>query len=296
MGKKLVESMSAAAREAGGARATRSDRVSHYRDFAKWATQEANIQIRDVSRIKEKHVRAYFQARSAQGLSKGTLQNRAASLRAALRGTGSEYGRIAASKLTNRDLGIDGRSRTGSKTAMTPERYEQAREALLSRGYEREAAGLALAATLGLRAEEVVQCHRSLATWERRLTEGRDQVQVRVIHGTKGGRPRDVRVHDRERTLAAVREARSLAGRGYLIRGKSPTLKSAVSRWHNTMHRVAGLRGAEAPHALRYAYTRTGVERYQGEGYSPGEARALASGDLGHGDGRGRWVASTYIR
>ncbi|WP_019624939.1 integrase domain-containing protein [Thioalkalivibrio thiocyanoxidans] len=291
---KIVDSMSAAARDAGGARATRSDRESHYRDFAAWAHQEANIQIRDVSRIKEKHIRAYFQARSEQGLSKGTLQNRAASLRAALRGTGSEYGRIAADKLTNSELGIDGRSRIGTKTAMSPERYEQAREALLSRGYEREAAGLALAASLGLRAEEVVQSHRSLATWERRLEEGRDQ--VRVIHGTKGGRPRDVRVHDRERTLAAVREARSLAGRGYLIRSASPTLASAMDRWHNTMHRVAGLRGKEAPHALRYAYTRTGVDRYQGEGYTQGESRALASGDLGHGDGRGRWVSSTYLR
>ena len=52
----------------------------------------------------------------------------------------------------------------------------------------------------------------------------------------------------------------------------------------------------EAGHSLRYAFARDQLAGYQAQGYSLDEARALTSMDLGHGDGRGRYVERVYSR
>ncbi|MGH8040453.1 MAG: hypothetical protein ACREPN_00220 [Rudaea sp.] len=49
-------------------------------------------------------------------------------------------------------------------------------------------------------------------------------------------------------------------------------------------------------HALRYAFAHDQYRRYRAEGFSNREALAALSKDLGHGDGRGRWVKSVYLR
>jgi len=57
------------------------------------------------------------------------------------------------------------------------------------------------------------------------------------------------------------------------------------------MHRL-GVQG----HALRYAFVRARVDAYLQNGIPMAEALARTSMDLGHGDGRGRWVKSVYLR
>lgn len=57
-----------------------------------------------------------------------------------------------------------------------------------------------------------------------------------------------------------------------------PDLKSAMDYWHNHLG-DAGLTGEYSPHSLRYAW-----------------ALAVTSTDLGHGDGRGKYIEQVYNR
>ncbi|WP_129648590.1 hypothetical protein [Peristeroidobacter agariperforans] len=47
-------------------------------------------------------------------------------------------------------------------------------------------------------------------------------------------------------------------------------------------------------HSARYAFAEERMRVYRDVGSSEREARAATSLDLGHGDGRGRYVASIY--
>jgi len=47
---------------------------------------------------------------------------------------------------------------------------------------------------------------------------------------------------------------------------------------------------------LRRAFCRDNYEYYLGEGHTVKEALMLCSRDLGHGEGRGRWVWNNYLR
>ena len=95
---------------------------------------------------------------------------------------------------------------------------------------------------------------------------------------------------DPERALAEVREARDvLRTEGRLAQGA--TLKQATTWYRNAMHRL-GVQG----HALRYAWARERMDAYRADGIGTSEALARTSMDLGHGDGRGRWVKMVYLR
>ena len=98
---------------------------------------------------------------------------------------------------------------------------------------------------------------------------------------------------DREAVRQAVKEALNIAGKrdGHLI--DKPDLKSAMDYWHNQAARI-GLAGAYSPHSLRYAWAQDALHHYLAQGFSRKEALAMVAMDLGHGDGRGRYVAQVY--
>ncbi|HBY0038733.1 TPA: DNA-binding protein, partial [Klebsiella pneumoniae] len=164
-------------------------------------------------------------------------------------------------------------------------------------GYLQTAPGLAaslqLARVMGLRGQEAVQCCQSLKTWDKQLEKGAERLSV--IFGTKGGRPRIAQVIDREAVRQAVKEALNIAGKrdGHLI--DKPDLKSAMDYWHNHL-RDAGLTGEYSPHSLRYAWAQDAIQHYQEQGLSHKEALAVTSTDLGHGDGRGKYIEQVYNR
>ncbi|MCK8208484.1 DNA-binding protein, partial [Erwinia amylovora] len=60
--------------------------------------------------------------------------------------------------------------------------------------------------------------------------------------------------------------------------------------------RESGMTGIHAPHSLRNAYSQDAVNYHLENGMSLKEAEALVSMDLGHGDGRGAYVARVYNR
>ncbi|MBB9446857.1 DNA-binding protein, partial [Escherichia coli] len=44
----------------------------------------------------------------------------------------------------------------------------------------------------------------------------------------------------------------------------------------------------------RYAWAQDAIRHYLAQGFSEKESLALTATDLGHGDGRGRWVKQVY--
>lgn len=187
--------------------------------------------------------------------------------------------------MSNAALGIRGASRIGSKTAITDDAYAELRQAIADEGLR---ALVGLERHLGLRAMEAIRGRDSLVQWERRLADGHGNIEV--VFGTKGGKVRTTHLPNPANALAAVREAISvLDTQRRLAQGK--TLKQAEAWYRNAMHRL-GVQG----HSLRYAFARERVEAYLQNGIPMAEALARTSMDLGHGDGRGRWVKMVYLR
>lgn len=275
-----------AAHKAGGSTKTRDARTKSVTNFARWC-QGRNIQTRHVTDIKAKFVGQYIDSLRERGLSARTCQNRMAHLRAAIAAVGGR------NMPTNKQLGIDGARRAPARTAMTADTYVAARAILAQRGQAGTRAALALQRYCGLRASEAIQSWRSLATWERQLSRGAETIHV--LHGTKGGRPRDSHPVDRASALAAIREAKAVctANGGKLVIG--PSLASARSRYEREC-RNAGLSGQQAPHAARYAYARDRLTAYKQQGYDQREAKSAVAQDLGHGSGRDRWVSRVYLK
>lgn len=275
-----------AAYKAGGSTKTIDTRCQTVAAYARWCRTQ-NIQTRHVADVKARHVGAYINNLRERGISDRTCQNRMAHLRAAIKAVGGR------NMPTNQQLSIDGAPRSAARTAMTHETYATARRVLAGHGHEGARAALALQRTLGLRAGEAIQSWRSLTTWQRQLE--RSAATITVLHGTKGGRPRDSHPVDRKTALAAIQEARAAckANCGKLIAGK--TLTAARSRYERQC-RNAGLSGKQAPHSARYAYARDRLAAYVKQGFDLREAKSAVSQDLGHGSGRDRWVSQIYLR
>lgn len=292
MSKKLSKQLVTLARQGGGSFKTVSDRSKIASRFSE-RLATLNIQIRDVSHIKTKHIENYILSRQDENISSRTLQNEMAAIRSILsQGGRNVLANPSHEKLSNQALNISGASREGTKVAISDERLK---ETILTvsekdRGI---AIGIQLARYLGLRAEETVQSAKSINTWRKSLQAGENN--VRVVFGTKGGRPRDATVFQKEKVLSLLNEAaRYVEGNnGKLI--DKPSLHQSLDRYHNVL-RESGMTGVHSPHSLRYAYSQDAVNYHLGNGMSRKEAEALVSMDLGHGDGRGAYVARVYNR
>lgn len=287
---KLNKNLKTLARQAGGSFKTVSDRMKIADRFAE-RLLKLNVQIRDIKNIRTGHIELYMKSRLSEEISRRTLQNEMSAIRALLRVAGKTFmANPAHEKLSNQALGISETSRDGTKVAI-PENYFRQVLTSVEKKDEGVAYALRLSRLLGLRTEETVQSAKSLRTWKKALFNGDEK--IRVVFGTKGGRPRDTTVLDREATLSAINAALKhlKENNGKLI--DKPSLHTAIERYRNVV-REAGLTGKYAPHSLRYAYSVDVMNLHMKNGFSKEEAQALASMDLGHGDGRGHYVARVY--
>lgn len=278
------------ARQSGGSFKTVADRS---RIAARLAEQmlKLNIQIRDVNHIKTHHIENYVRSRLAEDISKRTLQNEMAALRAILATAGrTKLADPKHEKLSNEALNLSGASRAGSKTAITDERFHEALVLVRSKD-EGVALAMEIARYLGLRTEEAVQSAKSLKTWQQTLARGGER--LRVVFGTKGGRPRDTTVVRRDELVRSLNAAVAYSSEhgGKLV--DKAGLRCAIDRYRNVA-KHAGLIGKEAPHSLRYAYSHEATEWHMKNGLSRKEAEAMVSMDLGHGDSRGAYVNKVY--
>lgn len=286
--KSLQQQLTNNARQASGAHKTVHHRQMMMKRFGQYL-KDNNIQIHDISQIKVSYIEGYIQTRLSQGISKRTLQNEMSAIRQTLRA--ADRNKLADHpRLSNPALGLSGASRKGTKVAISQAQYQAIHEEALQKS-PALAATLNIAVILGLRGEEAVQSCQSMKTWQKALLQGK--TTLHVVFGTKGGRPRDVRIINPQKTLQAVNNALAIMSQqsGKLI--DKPNLKKAMNYWRNSTYRL-GLTGQIAPHSLRYAFTQEQVGQYLKQSYSEQEALAKVSIDLGHGDGRGRFIKLVY--
>lgn len=279
------------AQQAGGSYKTVDDRIRLAQRFCERLVLAQNVQIRRVEQLKARHIEGYVRERLAQGITKRSLQNEMAAVRCILKQAGRD--RLAQSeRLNNRSLGLSAASRSGTKRAITPEYYHH----VLETAHIKDpglAAALELSRLMGLRSQEAVQSAQSLKTWRQALDRG--ETWLTVVFGTKGGRPRETIILDAGAVKKALDTALAVAEdrHGRLI--DKPDLKSAMKYWHSQASGL-GLTGAYSPHSLRYAWAQDAIRHYLAQGFSEKEALAMTAMDLGHGDGRGRYVAQVYGR
>ncbi|MEC5344236.1 integrase domain-containing protein [Brenneria populi] len=286
----LEQEMKTLARQAGGSHKTVHDRMALAQRFCKRLLAQ-NVQIRRVEQLKARHIESYVRERLAQNITKRSLQNEMAALRCLLKQAGRD--RLATSeRLSNKSLGLSGASRNGTRQAITKEHYRQVLETARAKDAGM-AAALELSRLMGLRSQEAVQCAQSLRTWKQALE--RDETRLTIVFGTKGGRSRETIILDVGAVRKALENALAVAEQrnGRLI--DKPDLKSAMKYWHGQASRI-GLTGAYSPHSLRYAWAKDAIRHYLAQRFSEKEALALVAMDLGHGDGRGRYVAQVYGR
>ncbi|QHP79384.1 DNA-binding protein [Pectobacterium odoriferum] len=287
---KLNKNLVTLARDGGGSFKTLNDRMKIADRFAE-RLKRLNVQIRDAKNIKPRHIEMYIRSRQDEKISIRTLQNEMSAIRSILRAAGKTImANPENEKLSNQALGISGASRDGSKVAIPDNVYQSILEKV-SAADKGAAAAMELSRLLGLRTEETIQSVKSLKTWQKALQNGDEK--VRIVFGTKGGRPRDTTIIEREKLINAVNNAIHITSEnnGRLI--NRPALHLAIEQYRNIV-REAGLVGKYAPHSLRYAYTQDATKLHLKNGFSKEEADALVSMDLGHGDGRGRYVARVY--
>lgn len=279
----------------GGSHGTQESRSGTFKTFAR-VMRETNFGIHSAAQIGGKHLQAFVRHRLASGIASRTLAKEMSHLRAVLEHVGKQ-GLACNPAYSNRALGIPQGSRTGTKQPLSDAQIRAFQERMERLDRPDVGAILELQRALGLREIEAIRAGQTdtLLRWQRELTE---RGCVRVFDGTKGARPRDVHPADVGRALAAVQRAKEIleaCGRRYLLacaEGVETTgLKQAAKVYSNICHR-AGLQS----HAARYAFAQERMQAYRNDGYSAREARVATSLDLGHGDGRGRYVASVYAR
>ena len=278
----------------GGSHLTREARVRTAVKFSEIMYSEGFTHLVKVEDIAGKQIRAYVSARKSTGVSIRTLQNELSHIRSFLDAVGKST-ITHASELSNESLGISGGSRVGKKTAMSDNQLQTICLKAIKQGRPGMAAILSIERYIGLRGNEAI--HAKPDTIERWIKEIHEKDNITVISGTKGGKARNVNIFDRTKALSILAEALDIAKNqgGFLViranRLPAGGLKEARAIYHSWANR-AGIQ----PHAARYAFAREQAQRYVSRGFSDREAAKSVSLDLGHGDGRGRWVKSVYLK
>lgn len=280
------------ARKGAGGYATIADRQRVARYFLNHL-KDTGIKLRSVDALKVRYVESYIAYRKTQNISHRTLQNEMSVFRGIFTAAGKH--RLADpdnERLSNKALGISGVNRDGTKTALTREEFSKAFNEIekQDRGV---AATMRLAFVFGLRTKEAVEACKSISTWKRAIENG--DKSIRVVFGTKGGRPRDTTIIDRDEARRAIiyaeKEARERNGRFI----DKPGIHQAINRYRYFV-RKAGLTGEKAPHSMRYNFARELSSFHKKQGFNENEVMAMISMDLGHGDGRGRYIRQVYYR
>lgn len=289
---RIKSSLRGAIAKMGGAHLTLEARKRTTDRFVEICFSNGFVHLTTPLDIVGKHLRSYFDVRIAEGIQARTLQNEASHLRGILRAVGRNA--VANEpKLTNAALGINGGSRIGKKRAMTAEELDCFVQ--LSNKLKRPGIGalLCLEWHLGLRGNEAI--HAPVDTLERWDDELGRSGKIIVLAGAKGGRTRTVNICDVDAAQKAVRNALAIAREQgeFLVarRDGKPVggLKQARCIYHSWCQR-----NGIVPHAARYAFAQAQFATYRRKGYGKREALIAVSRDLGHGDGRGRWIKMVY--
>lgn len=285
-----IQSACSAALTAGGSALTRRARVATAEKFIEFLYAN-NVQVPSVKNVHVRHVLLFINDRRT-ACKPRRLTNIMSHIRQMLRA--ADCRQLAGNPLlTSKALQISGASRCGTNHAVT----EGADRCILDEAAKSNDyifAAVRLQRELGLRAQEAVMSGPSLARWEAELLHGD---QVWVVAGTKGGRPRHTRPVKRESAMDAIRYATGvmkIAQRENLF--PQTTLKQAVRRYQNVWYTRLSPASEErhTSHSYRYAYAQDRLLQCLSAGMSKRDALATVAMDLGHGDGRGRYIRQVY--
>jgi hypothetical protein len=280
-----------------GKKSTRT-RVERHRLFARLEAfaKEHRFHQMTPQTMTLKQVKMFIDS-TCETASPRAMQNIMSHIRTAVRGAGRAH--VADSpEWGNKALNLESEpgDRTGQHRALSESELQAAYAKAATLGAPgRELVALAeLQRSIGLRAQEAVQSAGSLAAWKAALEGGRPLL---VSKGTKGGRARTTVIPEplRERAQRAVDAALALSREngGKLV--PSTSLKGALDRYSHACVDV-GLRGDASSHALRVSFAHDAYHAYIKQGYAEAAALSALSCDLGHGDGRGRYVKGIYCR
>ena len=264
--------------------ATHTQRFGEFRDFCK------ENGIGRMERVTPELVREYGQIQAdrvdAGEISPAYAQNLVSSVNSVMKAaTRNEWRSVSPTKECN----IPARNNVRTTPTVGRENAERGVQALREQGLERQAAMVALARDLGLRAKEA-----SLFDAKTALQQAENQGKISITDGTKGGRERELTIQN-ERQLETLRTAAAVQGDG---RGVMPADKNWV-QWQRgglkegreALQNAVGCRGY---HELRaeYACQRYGALTGNVSPCNGGtitdrqadlEARQTIAEELGHG-------------
>lgn len=285
--------------KAAGSKGTVDAVQSTARDFILYLKM-SNNQIRHAKNIKVRDLEGYGQYlldKVDDGLILvRTAQNKMAHMRKMLRKLG-KFGVVNHERTQNEAIGLTGGDRSGKHRALTDEEFQSYYHEVKKRN-EDSAFVMLMQRGFGLRAQEAIRaCNKMVLT--RILRDINLGNKVLIVEGTKGGRPRRVSNHNSNILKEIIQLGLSIlkrSGRKYVLNGAGGNLKSALDRYLRDLS-SAGMKGEISSHSLRYSWAQESMRLHiQYSGVSYREALILVSLDLGHGDGRGRFILQIYGR
>jgi hypothetical protein len=293
----------------GGARDTKVQRKRICENFIEWCFKHGYL-FNSMKEVTLEMLQDYFKALQQEDISVATQHNRLSAILKTIKMLQPKTVQSNKAKTTYTDsdgindilainskiVGLAPRDRSGTKLPIPDEFFQTvlAQAACLADPEPGFVIALKLQRLLGHRGLESLM---SVADLEKYALEAVDFINIPVIRGTKGGRPRVTTIIQTKalETLLVIREALGFMRKngGYLIVCGQNGIKSAMSKYHRLSKEV-GLVGEYAPHSLRYAYCVDKIIELRDAGCNRKEAMSLAANFLGHGDGRGRYISMVY--
>lgn len=274
---------------AGGSHSTVEARTRIIMQLVNNLRYEQNVQIRNISQLKEKNIENWLRSGREKGLSPRTLQNRLTAVRAVLK-EAERYDTISRLQNIAKKVGFAGAPRDGVRK---PPSEEQINRMLSNVNHQGVRICLELMGEFGLRQKEAIMSAASLEKWLKDISSDRHG-RFQLVQGSKGGRPREIWPNDPQRAAALVSKAIEFcrSNGGKLIEGD---LKQALGKF-NRVAAQGGFTRLHSPHSLRYAFAQRTIDRLMQHGWDKRLALSFTSQVLGHGDGRGRWIDQVYSR
>lgn len=276
-----------------GSYGTRNCAISTWRTLDKFINKMGWIGVTPIS-ITPKQIRLFLEHQSLTCTDR-TIQNQAAHIRRALRGAGRKLGNIRDPKnpFSPERLNIKKASRIGGRPAINMALHES----LLSSMPEEIRILTGLQINIGLRLQEAIMAGPSLKNWLQIINKPEFELRggfLPVRHGSKGGRPRFCFIFSDRRIIMKdlICSAIELLKNNKLLQKKS--LKTARNHYSHCLRKL-GLVGCNSSHSLRRRFAQDQYLRYRESIMDESTALINLSQDLGHGDGRGRWVHNNYL-
>lgn len=272
-----------------GGTTTRMRMKSTFNQLQKIAKSE---RWNDVSpqNLTHKQLSKFIQIRMKKGLTAHSIQTDVSAIRRALEGAGRHLDCIKV--FDSKSLCVPSFSRSGNGIAIDQNVYQKSLEI----ADQKTASLMRLQRDIGLRMNEALSAKDSLKSWLQVLENGGSD--LRLTDGSKGGRPRTICIHksQKESVIFSIKEALIATenGKKYAVNdAKNPLQARQI---YTKKLAEVGLKNEFSSHSLRRAFARDQYLFYLKDGYENKVALSLVSNDLGHGDGRGRWVWNNYIK